>query len=71
MTANQQVTSQSCNESVEHKLRYFTGRREIVNPTTLVGSATEFEPGIIHVRLDDRGNDSFWLEFTLLLRHDK
>lgn len=54
-------------EPSEHSLRYFTGRRELCNPDTLSGTATEFEPGIFHVRLDDQSNDAFWLEFTLVL----
>ena len=55
-------------EPYEHQIGYFTGRREMSNPDTMDGTATEFEPGIIHVRLGDRSNDAYWLEFTLSLR---
>ena len=54
-------------EPVEHRLRDFQGRRERINPETLVGSADEFELGVIRVRLDDLSNDAFWLEFSLIL----
>lgn len=39
----------------------------MLNPDTLFGTATEFKPGILHIRIDDQANDAFWLEFTLIL----
>ena len=65
------ATDDALLEPRQHQLCYFHGRCEEVNPDALVGQATEFEPGIFHVRLDDRSNDAFWLEFTLILSVDR
>lgn len=54
----------------EHRVCYFTGRRETFNPDTLIGKACEYKPGVFHIRLDDPSNDAFWLEFALILNHN-